>query len=92
LNGTAEPGDAIGSRFKGSIWNGLNGAVEAGFAAGSRLKGSVRDGLNGAVGLGVAGCGRALSGPCRVAFGCGCPIKEKGIFAADERRWTQMSR
>ena len=37
---------AVGSRFKGSVRNGLNGAVEPGFAIGSRFKGSIRDGLN----------------------------------------------
>ena len=45
-------GHAQGSRFKGSIRNGLNGVVEPVFAIGSRFKGSVRNGLNGAVGPG----------------------------------------
>jgi membrane protease subunit (stomatin/prohibitin family) len=44
--GAVAPVFAAGSRFKGSIRNGLNGVV-AGFAAGSQFKGSVRNGLNG---------------------------------------------
>jgi hypothetical protein len=39
-----------GSRFKGSVRNGLNGVVGPDFAVGSRFKGSVRDGLNDVVG------------------------------------------
>jgi hypothetical protein len=53
---------AVGSRFKGSVRNGLNGAVEPGFAIGSRFKGSIRDGLNRAVGLGIgAPCGELFA-------------------------------
>ena len=55
-------GHAQGSRFKGSIRNGLNGAVGAGFAIGSRFKGSIRDGLNSTVGPGVGvPCGGRLA-------------------------------
>ena len=113
LNGAVAPGFAVGSRFKGSIRNGLNGAFGVGFAVGSRFKGSMRDGLNGTVMLGfVVGsrfkgsirdglngavepglvAGRGCAGPWRVAFCWGCQIKKKGIFAADERRWTPMWR
>ena len=93
LNGAVEPGFAVGSRFKGSVRVGLNGTVMLGFVVGSRFKGSMRDGLNGTVEPNlVAACGCAGPGPCRVAFRCGCPIKKKGILAADERRWTPMSR
>ena len=49
----AGSGKPPGSRFKGSIRNGLNSAVGPGFAVGSRFKGSVRNGLNGATGPGV---------------------------------------
>jgi hypothetical protein len=75
LNGTVGPGFAVGSRFKGSIRDGLKWTVAPGVAVGSRFKGSIRDGLNGATGPGVVGCGCTWPGPCRVAFGCGCPIK-----------------
>ena len=44
-------GGTAGSRFKGSVRDGLNSVV-ADFAVGSRFKGSVRNGLNGAVGPG----------------------------------------
>jgi hypothetical protein len=37
LNGAVEPGFAVGSRFKGSVRDGLNGTVEPGFAVGSRF-------------------------------------------------------
>jgi hypothetical protein len=37
--GAVEPGFAVGSRFKGSIRDGLNGAVEPGFAVGSQFLG-----------------------------------------------------
>ena len=85
--GAVGAGFAVGSRFKGSIREGLNGTVEPGFAVGSRFKGSIRDGLNGAVEPGlVAARGCAGPGLCRVAFCWGCPIKKKGILAADERR------
>jgi hypothetical protein len=93
LNGTVMLGFVVGSRFKGSMRDGLNGTVMLGFVVGSRFKGSIRDGLNGAVEPGfVAACGCAGPGPCRVAFCWGCPIKKQGILAADERRWTQISR
>jgi hypothetical protein len=39
-------GKAPGSRFKGSIRDGLNSAVESGFVAGSRFKGSIREDSN----------------------------------------------
>ena len=39
-------GKAPGSRFKGSIRDGLNSAVEPGFVAGSRFKGSIREDSN----------------------------------------------
>jgi hypothetical protein len=42
-------GGTAGSRFKGSVRDGLNSVV-ADFAVGSRIKGSVREGLDGAVG------------------------------------------
>jgi hypothetical protein len=49
--------------------------------------------LNGAVEPGfAAGCKGARPGPSWVASGWGWVIENKGIFAADERRWTQMSR
>ena len=35
MNGAVEPGFAVGSRFKGSIRDGLNGATGSGFAVGS---------------------------------------------------------
>jgi hypothetical protein len=47
-------GGTAGSRFRGSVRDGLNGTVGAGFPVGSRFKGSVRNGLNGAVGAGFA--------------------------------------
>jgi hypothetical protein len=69
--GTVAPGFAAGSRFKGSIRDGLNGTV-ADFAVGSRFKGSVRDGFIGTVGPGfAAACGRTGPEPCRAAFGLG---------------------
>jgi hypothetical protein len=52
--GAVAPGFAVGSRFKGSVRNGLNGAVGPGFAVSSWFKRSVRDGLNGTVGPGFA--------------------------------------
>jgi hypothetical protein len=90
--GAVAPGFVDGSRFKGSVRNGLNGAVEPGFGVGSRFKASVRDGLDGVIEPGVAGCGCAARGPSRGASGWGWVFKKKGIFAADERGWTQMSR
>jgi hypothetical protein len=61
-----EPGFVGGSRFKGSIRDGLNGAVVRSFAAGSRFKGSIRDGLNGATGLGLgAPCDGRMTGAHR---------------------------
>ena len=54
MNGVVGPGFAVGSRFKGSIRNGLNSVVAPGSAAGSRFKGSIRDGLNGVTGPGFA--------------------------------------
>ena len=35
MNGTVGPGFVVGSRFKGSVRDGLNGATGPGFAAGS---------------------------------------------------------
>ena len=46
-------GGTAGSRFKGSVRDGLNSVV-ADFAVGSRIKGSVRNGFNSAVGEGFA--------------------------------------
>jgi hypothetical protein len=56
LDGVVAPCFGVGSRFKGSVRDGLNGTV-ADFAVGSRFKGSVRDGLNGTAGLGEAALG-----------------------------------
>jgi hypothetical protein len=61
-------GFAVGSRFKGSVRNGLNGAIGAVLAVGSRFKGSIRDGSYGAVGADVgASCDGRIAGARRPA-------------------------
>jgi hypothetical protein len=77
-------GGTAGSRFKGSVRDGLNGTVEPGFVVGSRFNGSVRDGLDGAVGPRVGapcggrlaeGAGRKGAGSVRaVQVGAACGI------------------
>ena len=93
---------AGGSRFKGSVRKDSKDAVGWGgtgsmrrdwkSAGGSRFKGSIRDGLNGVAAPDATGCRCAGPGPSRGASGWGWVIKKNGILAADERRWTQMSR
>jgi hypothetical protein len=89
-------GGTAGSRFKGSVRDGLNGTVGAGFAVGARFKGSVRNGLNGAVGAGVgAQCSRQMAlarGPAArarlVCEACRVAAEGKSILPpmnADER-------
>ena len=62
--GAVAPGFVAGSRFKGSVRNGLNGTVEPDFAVGSRFKGSVRNDLNGTVGADF-GTGSRFKGSIR---------------------------
>ena len=77
-------GKAPGSRFKGSVRNGLNGTVAPGFAVGSRFKGSIRDGLNGAVEPGFA-VGSRFKGSVRNGLN-GTVMPASGRSATDARR------
>jgi hypothetical protein len=91
-------GAAPGSRFKGSIPDGLKAAV-ADFTAGSRFKGSIPDGLKGAVGAGFAAGSRfkgsvrdGLNGAVELGVGAPCGGRMAGARSPAARAASSRSR